>query len=338
MTTYSARSAVTAFGKQSAEGTPLTTPKFELPMGGGFAGPERSTAELPWTNETQDSVGDYVERVGGVVDMTLPVLPVSSVGLFEAILGSRSTGAGPPYTHTITPSDALPFSTFHYAQPGGNYWQVADVKLDTAELSWAPGSPLEIAVSGAGKTTTRPEPAAKWTAATLDEDIDPFYTYIGATMKFEAASTTPSTTVRNIAGGSVSINRNIDRIQTDGINYQYAAEQKRDIAVSLDDVVFEDNALINTIFTGTSTGTTISGQVVYGSCEFKFLGSDQAAAATRSLTVTLPRVLWTIDQVPSADPSGATLRYTVTGRASKPSSGASITVAIINASAAAVYA
>jgi hypothetical protein len=338
MPTYSARSAVTAFGKQAAEGTALTTPKFEIPMGGGFAGPERSTAELPWTNETQDSVGDYVERVGGVVDMTLPVLPVSCVGLFEGVLGSRSTTGAGPYTHAITPSDTLPFQTFHYAQPGGNYWQVADVKLSTAQLSWSPGSPLELSISGMGKTTTRTQPATKWTTATLVEAIDPFYTMIGATMKFEGASTTPSTTVRNIAGGSITINRNIDPIQTDAINYQYMAEQKRDIEVSLDDVVFESNDLINQIFTGSTTGTTMSGQVVYGSCEFLFLGSDQVAAGTRSLKVTLPRVLWTIDQVPSADPGGATLRYTVTGRASKPSSGASITVTAINASAGAVYA
>ena len=338
MATYSARSAVTAFGKQTAEGTPLTTPKFEIPMGGGFAGPERSTAELPWTNETQDSVGDYVERVGGIVDMTLPVLPVSCVGLFEAVLGSRATSAGPPYTHTITPSDTLPFSTWYYSQPGVNYWQVTDTKLGSAQLSWSPGSPLEVSVSGQGKSTTRTQPAAKWTTATLVEGVDPFYTYIGATMKFDAAATPATTTVSNIAGGSVTINRNLDPIQTDDVTYSYIAEQKRDIEVSLDDVVFEDNALINTIFTGSSTGTTLSGQVAYGSCEFTFLGSDQAAAATRSIVVSLPRVLWTIDQVPSADPGGATLRYTVTGRASKPSSGASISIAVVNASAAAVYA
>jgi hypothetical protein len=329
MTTYSARSAVTAFGKQSAEGTARTTPAFEIPMGGGFAGPERSTAELPWTNETQDAVGDYVERHGGLVDMTLPVLPVSSVALFEAVLGSRATTGAGPYTHAITPSDSLPFFTFFYAQPGGNYWQVTDTKIGAATLNWSPGSPLELAISGNGKTVTRA--AATWTTATLDEGVDPFYTYIGATMKFDSATTPASTTVSNIAGGSVSINRNLDPIQTDDVTYSYNAENKRDIEVSLDDVVFENNDLINSIFTGTTTGTTMSGQVVYGSCEFTFIGSDQTAAATRSLKVALPRV-------PSADPGGSTLRYTVTGRASKPSSGASITVTAINASAAGVYA
>lgn len=335
MPVASARSAVVGLGKQTAEGTALTVPKFEIPMGGGFVGPERTTEELPWTNETQDSVGDYVSRVGGTADLTLPVLPVSAGAVLEGILGSRSTSGVGPYTHVFTPADTLPWMTLFYAQPGGNWWTVADSKLGSWQLSWNAGSPLEASVSGMGKTTTRA--AAKWGAATLIEGVSPFFTYIGATMKFESSTTPAVATVRNIQGGSVSVNRNLDAIQTDGINYQYMAEQKRDIEVSLDDVVFEDSALINTIFTGSSTGTTMSGQVVYGSCEFLFICSDQAAAATRSLTITLNQVLWTIDQVPSADPGGATLTYTVTGRASKPTSGASITATLINGSAGTVY-
>lgn len=338
MAVASARSAVVAFGKQSAEGSPLATPAFEIPMGGGMVGPERETDELPWTNETQDAVGSFVRRHGGIIDVTLPVLPVSAGAILEGVLGARSSGGSGPYTHTITPSDTLPWMTWFYAQPGGNYWTVSDAKLDAWELSWEPGSPLEMSVTGAGKTTTRTQPAAKWSAATLDEAVDPFFTYIGATMKFEAASTTPSTTVSNIAGGRISVNRNIDRIQTDGINHEYAVEQKRDIEVSLDDVVFENNDLINSIFTGSTTGTSMAGTVTYGSCEFLFLGSDQAAAATRSLKITLPRVLWSIDRVPEADPSGDTLRYTVTGSASKPAAAASITAVLINGSAGAVYA
>lgn len=335
MAVTSARDAVMAFGKQVDESTALTTPKFEIPMGSGFAGPERSIQELPWTNESQDSVGDYVERVGGTVSATLPVLPVSSAGILELILGSRvTTGAG-PYTHTITPSDTLPFSTWHYAQPGDNYWQVAGVKLGSWELSWTAGAPLEASVSGMGKTVTRA--ASKWSTATLVEGVDPFFTFIGATVKFEAATTPATTTIHTVGQGSISVNRNLDPIQTDAITHSYFAEQKRDIEVSLDDVVFEDNALINTIFTGTSSGTTLSGSTVYGSLDMTFLGSDQASSATRSLNISLPRVLWTIDQVPGADPGGATLRYTVTGKASKPSSGASITAVVKNGSAAGAY-
>ena len=334
MPTYSARSAVIGYGKQSAEGSALSAPKFETPMGAGFAGPERSVTELPWTNDSQDPVGNYVNRVGGIVDATLPVLPVSSVALLEAVLGSRSTSGVGPYTHAITPSDTLPFMTFFYAQPGANYWTLADTKVGSYQLRWSPGNPLEVAISGIAKTVTRAD--AKWSAATLVEGVDPFFTMTGATMKFHGSSSTPAT-VSNIGSGSISVNRNLDGIQTDDIGYQYMAEQKRAMEVSLDNVVFEDNDLINTIFTGTTSGTTLSSAPVYGSIEFTFLGSDQAVAATRSLKIALPNVLWTVAQVPGADPSGATLRYTVTGAAAKPSSGATVTATVINATSGAAY-
>lgn len=335
MPTYSARSAVIGFGKQTAEGTALTVPKFETPMGGGYAGPQRSTQELPFTNDSQDSVGDFVERTGVVVSTTLPVLPVSAGAVLEGILGSRTTTGAGPYVHAITPSDTLPFMTWFYAQPGGNYWTIKDVKLGSWELSWSPGSPLEASVEGMGKDFTRS--GSKWGAAGMAESVDPFFTYIGSTMKFDVGSTPATTTVTNIAGGSISVNRNLDAIQTGDIFTRYIAEQKRDIAVSLNDVVFENNDLINTVFTGSSSGTTPAATTVYGSAEFTFLGSDGAAAATRSLKVSLPRVLWTVDQVPSADPGGSTLRYTVTGKVSKPSGGASITATVTNGSAGSVY-
>lgn len=335
MTVTSQRDAVIGFGKQTAEGSALSVPKFETAMGGGFIGPVRTTEELPWTNESQDHVGDFVSLLGGTIDATLPVLPVSAGALLELILGSRSTSGAGPYTHAITPSDTLPFGTFFYKQPGGNYWTLADAKLGSWALNWSPGQPLEAVVSGIGKTLTRA--GTKWSAAALDEDVEPFFTYIGATMKFEAATTPATTTVRNIAGGSISVNRNLDPIQTVGFGYDYMAEQKRDIEVALDDTVFESNDLINTIFTGTTSGTSLSSALVYGSCKFQFIGSDQTAAATRSLVIELPRVLWTVDQIPPADPGGQTLRYTVMGKVSKPSSGASITATLINGSAGTVY-
>src|SRR5687768_18000346 len=120
--------------------------------------------------------------------MTLPVVPVSCVGLFEAVLCSRSTSGAGTYTHAITPSDTLPYSTFYFAQPGGNYWSVADTKLGAASLSWSPGAPLELSISGSGTTVTRA--AAKWATATLVEAVEPFYQMNGATMKFAASGDT----------------------------------------------------------------------------------------------------------------------------------------------------
>lgn len=339
MTTANARSAVVAFGRQSSgEGSALSSPKYEIPMGSGYVGPRRNVQELPWTTDAMDSVGDYIQKVEGMVSCTIPLLPISCVPVLQGILGTRVTAGAGPYTHTMTPADSLPWMTWFFAQAGtgpANFWTLADAKLGSYEFSFAPGDPLEVTVEGMGKTTTRGP--SKWSAATLVEGIDPFLTYIGATMKFDVGNTTPTTTVHNLQNGRIAVNRNLAGIQTDGLGNAFIAEQKREIEVTLDDVVFESNADINTIFTGTSTGTSMSGAPVYGSCEFLFLGSDQAASGTRSLKFTLPHVLWTVDEIPGADPSGDVLTYTVTGKASKPSSGSIITAVVTNGDSGSNY-
>lgn len=335
MATYSRRNAAVAFGKQGSEGVAQTTPKFQIPMESGFAGPERSVENLPWTNDSQDMVGAYVSRNAGAFSFTLPVLPVSSVGLLEAVLGSRNTSGSGPYTHALTPSDTLPFETIFYKQPGGNYWQLTDAKVGNAELGWSPGSPLSLSIDGSAKTVARS--GSTWTTPTLTEGVDPFFTFVGATVKIDAAATPAATTVHNVGAGSISIARNLDPIQTDAITDQFVVEGNREISISLSDVVLEDNDFINAVYTGTTSGTALSGSVIYGSASFTFLDSQGTSAATRSLVIALPNVHWTIDQIPEGSGGGQTATYSVTGRAYKPSSGASITATVINGSSAAAY-
>lgn len=332
----STRKAVVGFGRQTAKGTALAVPSFEIPMGGGHASPSRNVEELPWTNDSQDSIGHFVSYIGGVVALRgLPVLPVSSAALFKSILGAlATTGAAAPYSHAVTPSDTLDWWTVFFQEPSGDYWKIPDVKFGDASLGWAPGSPLSFDLNGEGGKPTRL--AAKWGAAGIVETVDPFLTYLNATMLLEAATTPAATQARNIASGSVSINRNTESIQTDGISAQYREENQRQIAVELPDVVFEDNEFRRALLTGSTTGTEVSSAPIYGSARFTFLGSDQAAAATRSLELALPRLLWATEPI-EAEPSGGTVRYSLVGSASKPSSGASITATIKNANAGAAY-
>lgn len=338
-TTYSGRSAVCGFKRQASEGTAETVPSFEIPMGdGGVIGPERTDADLPWTNDSQDQLGGYVQKIAGIVDAPLPVLPVSSVALLQAVLGSRSTGAavGGIYPHTITPADSLPFYTWFYAQPGGNYHVVGDVKLGNAELRFSAGDPLELGVSGAGKLPAT-RSGSKWSTATLVESATPFFTYIGATMKFEAGATPATTQVHNIQNGVIGIERNLQNIQTDGVTDAFEAEGLREITCDLNGVMMENQNLINTIFYGSTSGTTASSVIVYGSCEFLFLNSDQVAAATSSLKITLNNVKWMIDRVPAADSGGDAVTYDISGVAYKPASGAIITALVQNATAGTAY-
>lgn len=337
----SGRSAVIGFGRQTAKGTALTVPKYEIAMAGGLITPMRTTENMPWTTDTQDIPGAFVSLVGGVADFSIPLLPKSCVVPLLGVLGTKTTTGAGPFSHALTPADALSWQTVFYDQPDDpaetnkNYLTMADTKFGNAQLNWAPGQPLSLDLTGNGVTLTRA--ATKWGAATVVEAVDPFFTYIGANMKFESSTTPATTQIRNIRGGNITINRNLDAIQTDAAGYQEIYEQTREIGVTLDNVVFLNNDAINTTFFGSASGTSTSGAVVYGSCDFTFALSDGTATTVAKLQVALPRVLWTVDRVPAADPSGATLAYTVTGRAVKPTSGATITVTVLNADTGANY-
>lgn len=336
--TTSGSKAVIAFGRQTAgEGTALVTPKYEIPMGdGGWAGPERGQEDLPWTDSSQDPLGTYINHIAGMVDVSVPVLPISCVSLLQAVLGARTTTGIGPFTHALTFADALPWFTWFYEQPGANFWKVADGKIDEAELAWEPGQPLSLGIRGRGKAVPNAA-GAKWGAATLVEAVEPFFTYIGATMKLDQDATPAVTTVRNIQGGSISIARNLQVIQTDRVTDQFIGEGNREITVSLDEVVFESNDFINKVLTGATAGGDVTSVVAYGSLEYLFLGSDQAVAATRSLKIALPKMQFAIDQIPQADPGGDAVTYTVTGKAYKPAAGAILTATVINGDAGTNY-
>lgn len=336
MPPVSGRTAVAAFGRQTAgEGTALTTPKYEIPVGDGSGiQPRREVEELPWANESQDVTGHYVRQVAGDFSMDFPVLPISSVALLQSVLGATATSGVGPYDHLNTYTNTLPFYTW-WSMLEGQYLKLADAKTYQASLSGEAGEPLKLEVQGAGKTVTRA--GTKWGAATLVEAAQPFFTQINAEFKLEASTTPASTVVDNIPKWNLDVNRNVEEIQTDSGGIDFMVEGKRETSLSCDDVVLEDWDFINTVFFGSSGGTTLSTQPVYGSAEFTFRLSDETAAATKRLIVAVPNIHWNIAQHPASEADGGAVRYTLEGGVVKPSSGATVSLTVRNADTGSNY-
>lgn len=334
--TVSGRTAVAAFGRQTGgEGSALATPKYEIPVGDGSGiQPRREIEEVPWANESQDPTGHYVRQVAGNFSVDFPVLPISSVALIQSFMGATATSGADPYDHASTFANTLPFYTW-WSMLEGQYLKLADAKTYQASLSGAPGSPLRLEASGGGKTVTRD--SAKWGAATLVEGVSNFFTQINAVFKLEAIATPASTTVHNITNWNLDVNRNVEEIQTDSGGIDYMVEGKRETSLTCSDVVLEDWDFLNTVFFGSDTGTALSTQPIYGSAEFTFRGSDEAVAATRSLTIEVPNIHWSIAQHPASDAAGAPVRYTLEGGVVKPSAGATLEIGVRNGDTGANY-
>lgn len=339
MTAPNQRNALIAFGRQSAEGTALSAPKFEIPLGSGSAGPAREIDDLPWAfDNARDKLGHFVSQVSGVIDWTdLPLLPKSAPALLYAVLGALATSGAGPYSQVATPANTIPFMTAFFQQPGPQYHKLADAKFGRLELGFDSGGPLLASVAGLAKTPTRS--GSKWSAASVVESpvSAPFYRYAGATMLLDVASTPASSQVHSIGSGSLVIDNNLEGDQTDGYGFAAIDEGDRDITLDLTDVRLEDSNLINTIFFGSSSGTDVSTVTQYGSIDFTFLGSDAAAGTVRKMQITIPRLLFTVSAVPGADASGGPAKYDISAEAAKPSSGAMITATFLNDETGANY-
>lgn len=327
--TVSGKTAVCGFGRQTDEGTALTVPKFESPMGSGGIQPERDVQPYPWTNDSRDNVGNFVSRTSGNFTLPVPLLPKSTGAILRAGLGdlTSDTDLYDPDVHTIIPADSLPWYTMFFGI-GGEYLILEDAKVGTLQIAGSAGQPLEATMTGVGKVVERIQPAAKWGTASNDEPVEPFFRFIDSTIKLDVASTPATTTVHNVPNMSITVENNLDMIQTDEIGYSIIGEGARDVSVSCTDVVLEDFDFIKTVFFGSTTGTALSSQVVYGSMSFTFGLSDESGDA--ELVLSSPRLQWNVAQWPGADPAGVPIRYSLMGSASKPASGNVLTATLTN--------
>jgi hypothetical protein len=330
---FSGRATAVAFGRQVDENTALASPKFEIPYGSGSGAPEKQTQELPWIADSQDVIGYFANYVRNPIGFgNLAPLPRSLVTLVEAALGTRTTtGAADPFQHDLTPADDLPWLTWMWRQPGNNYWISPHVKLNSVEIPFSAGMPLGINVTGAGKGGSAPSRSGtKWPAATVVEDPQPFFTYIGAEVLIDPTSTPAATQVRNVPGGTIRFIRDLEEIQTDGLGNQYINPTTRRFEFDFNDVVVENNDFINSFITGSTTGTNPSVLIAYGSLSLSFGLDDGTAKTSRIFKIVSPKVQYLLGALPEGSADGSTARLTMTGRAVKPSSGAIVTATVKN--------
>jgi hypothetical protein len=332
--TFSGRQSVIGFKKQVAVGTPATAPAYEIPLGGGSVGPIPNLEPLPWTADSQAEIGHFVSHLGAGGTVNLPFLPISHPLLLEFILGQLLT-TGPVssvYTHAGAPLDDMPVFTTFYKSPDGNYFTIQDCKMGDWSLNGKAGQPLSMDCNIMGRQA--PRSGTKWSAATLVEGVDNFLTFIGADIRVDVGATPATTQIHNVDDLTLSVNRNIDAIQTDGFYDQYHAPNKREVVLSMPSAVAESTDFFNSVHYGSASGTTQSTAPLYGAAKLKFSGVSDA---TKYLEIALNRVLYMIEQTPEADPSGGTVRYGITGAVSQPSSGSQITTVTKNTDSGANY-
>lgn len=315
--------------KQSAKGTAASTPTFVHGLTGGQTFKlDRSVAEDAVACGVRTGIDSHVESVVPGVDFdsyaysdVFALYMLAALGNITTVANS-GTGAS-SHKHTITMGNALPWLTF-FGNIGGQVTEVSDSKVDQLELSFEGNKPLELGITAVGM-------AALFGLSAIPGSVTPscfdgYFTCTGGTFKIETLGDSPA--VVSITKGSLSINNNCNTDPLIGMVTPGDIAEGQCVVSGSVTTKPDDIALYRKMVTGSASGTTPTGLMVYGSFELNFTHTKETS---HKLKITATHVPFTAD-FPSVDPNGtaAEIDFGFDAIGVTSASGSPITVVVEN--------
>lgn len=322
--------AVVAFDKQTSFGVLAANRRYGFGVRSGSilsVGMEQAYEELTLSNRQPPSA--YRSGFLHTVDCTTRAWARSVVMLLENAIGARATtGAGDPFTHTITYADTPGYLSMA-TRLDSEYHKIRDCRVDELSFAWNQAEPVEMGLRTMGTVWTGYTSSGN--PSTDDSDQQSFYP-AGGTFEIDADGSTLATA--DITGGKITIANHLEPVRVS------RATEPIDVWPGLFEVTCELRLIpTNTndwraAITGTPAGTAVSNSPIYGSAHQKFI---YAVTPERSLDISLARIAFSGDY-PDPDPAGGPVEITLTGTMVKAAAGESITVVVKNQDNSASYA
>ncbi len=158
-----------AIGRQTAKGTPQTTPKFKLRLTGGIVLPELQIIDLPETDSSiQRSKSAKVgQTITGAIEGFVRGDEMSF--LAYAALGATGVSGAGPYTHTATAAAAPPYFTGYSAYDSTALVdRYVDLRVPELTIRGGSGQALSYSASFLGTTSTFGETDPVLTPSAVD--------------------------------------------------------------------------------------------------------------------------------------------------------------------------
>lgn len=303
--------------KQSAKGVvPTIDPlkAVKMPFSGGNIGPVRETDQLSETDSSRDRGVTFVQASGVEGTPEFYVRDASIAFWLYAALGADAvTGTTPNYTHTVTPSTALPYITVWRDIADTLYEQYRDCQVGTLTISADAGAPLTASAAIQGLQTTRLTTAPDaGTPVALQSGF--VYNYNNATVTLSGGATAL------VSSFELTIENNIQRQQTDDVIPYDVYVGTREVSLSFD-LLFETLTEYNSFHYGSGAGTTVVPTLYTTSAVFQF---DNGA--NNSIAFNLPSIAYTDFPV---EPSAAGDPVTVSVAAAAQRGGSPVVTATV---------
>ena len=327
----SRRIGVTAFGKQTAKGTPLAAPTYALGRSGGVIKPEFDIADLPLTGDSAARRGRYKQRGRGAGTVTLIAHPDALGLLLYEVCGAQAASGVGPTLHTFTLADTIPEANplTIWDMVGNDWWRFSDFYVGRIAIRGTSGENIIVEVSG---VSLNAEAVAAPTFSLLD--TEPRYKYIGSTVKLEADNATP-VTVENVENVELVIDRSLElrygakltpAFVIPDRNVDFSAGVVMDSSGNNQGWDYLHQAALGTTGLGAISQALASG----GSFEVTF--GRHPVDATRYLKIASNGANWEYDvDRPEPDPGGGPIEFDVAGIARRPAAGGTeVTITLAN--------
>ena len=310
MAGISSRIGTIAVAVQTGKGAAAANPtvKFELAAAPSVM-PVKEIGRYSTTDAGRDQGPAYVSRFGVAGDFQVYAHPQGIGTLFRAALGANAnSGAGPNYTHTITPADDLPYLTIWRMVGNVIFERFVDCKVGSLRLSGSAGSPLTLSLSVEGIRSTFE--AADTALAALLNETDAGYLYPEA-----AGAILIDGAAQPLSSIEFEVNNNVSSYQADDYFPQDIDPGAREVTLSFSTrftgaTAFPD---YRTFYYGSAAGTTQSTVITPRTFAVTFTRN-----ANTSLKIDLPRITYAAIPV-NPDPGGDPLEVEVSTSVEKPS-------------------
>lgn len=278
--------------KQAAKGTGLAPTKFFKFLSAPKLAPVQDISREPEGGSGRDD--GLAVKIKHKHDISFPMYArPDTIGFILAMaLGLDTVSGVGPYTHTITPTDIIPWITAEFNRQLVE--QIIDCKIDSVVLEGEAGKPLKATVSVLGGATT-----AGGAAATATYETDVPFVFTGGVFTVDGVASTV------VSKFKVEIKNNLDGdCFTTAITRNDIIEGHRQVDAEFT-LKFESGDQYRKVYYGAAAGTAPATSAFSGSliidCTYG------VAAALRELKLTIPSLQYTAAPIDDLDPAGKTL-------------------------------
>lgn len=258
-----------AIAKQAAKGMPAAVAQYRTRATGGDVSPVRNVPDLAETGTNRLPYTSFVASMGVDGSPGVAVRDEMALELLYGALGSKSVvGVADPYTHTLTPANALPYFTI-WRQLGDLVWErFTDCKISQAAVVSEAESALALTVTVVGIKSEALSAGVYATEATAAPLAGAGAAGTGVYVHHHGSGLllVEGVVISRMERVAVTINNNASRQMGDSIFADDITEGAQEITVATRQrVAAEEIALYNRLHYGASTpasGTDAVGTIL----------------------------------------------------------------------------